>query len=97
MTRTSDITSFTDLRQNLRTRLDRVRETGRPLYITSNGQAEAVVLSPEQYDSLLDKVELLESLAAIDKSLDDIAAGRVRPLREAVREIAAELGAKPER
>ncbi len=37
MARSTDITSFTDLRKNLRQRLDGVRESGRPLFVTTNG------------------------------------------------------------
>ncbi len=97
MTRSTDITSFTDMRQNLRQHLKRVKRTGRPLYITTNGQTEAVVLSPKAFDTLLDKADLAESLSVLDRSADDIRAGRVRPLKQAAREIAKELGLKLQR
>lgn len=97
MTRTTDITNFTDHRQNLREHLDRIKETGRPLYITTNGETDAVVLSAKAYDELSDKAELVESLATIDKSMEDIKAGRVRPFREAIHDIARELGLKLDR
>ncbi len=77
MTRTSDITNFTDHRQNLRDHLNRVKSTGRPLYITSDGVPEAVVLSAEAYDELADRADLAETLAMIKKSEADIKAGRV--------------------
>ena len=92
MTRTTDITSFTDLRTNLRGELDRVRSSGRPLFVTTNGQAEAVLLSPAQFDELVGKAELVESLAAIERGMADVKAGRVRPMREGVQQIADELG-----
>ena len=38
------------------------------------------------------EAELGESLALIDASHEDIAAGRVKPLDDALRHIAAELG-----
>lgn len=97
MTRSSDITSFTDMRQNLRQHLTRVKRTGRPLYITTNGETEAIVLSPKAFDKLLDKAELAESLAVLDASTADIKAGRVRPLAQAVSDIAKELGLKLDR
>ncbi|MFG0293767.1 MAG: type II toxin-antitoxin system Phd/YefM family antitoxin [Phycisphaerales bacterium JB050] len=92
MTRTTDITSFTDLRKNLRVRIDRVRELGRPLFVTTNGQTDAVVLSPEQFDELVGKAELLESVASIERGMRDGEAGRVRPMRDGIKQIADELG-----
>jgi len=49
-TRSEDITSFKEHRANLRSHFDRARETGRPLFVTSKGHPDAVVLSPEAYD-----------------------------------------------
>ena len=97
MTRTTDITSFTALRKNLRGELDRVRSSGRPLFVTTNGLAEAVLLSPAQFDELVGKAELVESLAALERGMADGKAGRVRPMREGVQQIADERGVTLER
>ena len=97
MTRSTDITSFTELRQNLRVRLDGLRGSGRPLFVTTNGQTEAVLLSPEQFDELVTKAELADSLASIERGAEDAKAGRVRPLREGLRQIAGELGVNLDR
>lgn len=94
MTRTADITSFSQHRRHLREHLDQVRVTGRPLYITTNGETDAVVLSPEAFDALAERSDLVESLRVLDASQDAIREGRVRPLNEAVGEIADELGLK---
>ena len=96
MARTTDITSFTEHRRKLREHIDRVRETGRPMYITTNGQTDAVVLSPEAYDDLAEKAELIESLRVIEQSMEDVRAGRGKPLDEAIRGIADDLGLKLE-
>jgi len=92
MTRSTDITSVTELRNNFRGQIDRARETGRPLFVTTNGHTEAVLLSPAAFDALMDKVELADSIQAIERGLADARAGRTRPLKDAVRDIAAELG-----
>jgi prevent-host-death family protein len=97
MTRSMDITSFTEHRQHLREHLQQVRETGRPLFITTNGETNAVVLSPEAYDALADKAELAESLAMIDRSTEDIRAGRTQLAKPALKRIADELGLKLDR
>jgi prevent-host-death family protein len=90
MARATDITNFTDYRRHLRKHLSQVRESGRPLFITTNGQTDAVVLSPEAY-------ELAESLAQLERSADDIQAGRTRPAKAALRAVAKKLGLKLER
>ena len=94
MTRSTDITSFTDFRARLRDHLDERKATGRPLFVTTNGDTEAVVLSPEAFDALMDQVELSKSLAVLDQSEEDIRAGRTRPAKAGVEKVAAELGLK---
>lgn len=94
MSYSTDITSFTQHRQHLRDHLDQVRNTGRPLFITTNGETEAVLLSPEAFDTLAAKAELADSLRMLDLSMEDIRSGRVRPLKNAVLQIADELGLK---
>lgn len=97
MARSTDITSFTEHRRHLREHLRQVRETGRPLYVTRNGKTDAVVLSPEAYDALADKAELAESLAMIDRGMEDIREGRSQPAKTALKRVADELGLKLDR
>ena len=94
MARSTDITSFTEHRQHLREHFQQVRESGRPLYITNNGHTDAVVLSPEAYDELAARAELVESLTILERSMEDVRAGRGKPFKEAIRGIAEELGLK---
>lgn len=94
MNRSTDITSFTEHRQHLRDHLNQVRKTGRPLFITTNGETDAVLLSPEAFDELAETAELAANLKTLDRSMDDIREGRVRPLEQAVREIARKLDLK---
>lgn len=94
MARSTDITSFTEHRRRLREHILMVRETGRPLYVTTNGRTDAVVLSPEAYDALADRAELVESLALIDRSVADVREGRTQPAKPALKELADDLGLK---
>ena len=96
MTRTTDITTFSDLRQNMRERFDRLKQTGRPLFVTSNGEPDAVLLSPEAFDSLSAKAEIAEDMAAVERGMQDVRAGRVQDFRQAIRDIADRLGLKIE-
>jgi prevent-host-death family protein len=97
MTRSTDITSFTDFRTHLRDHLDHSKATGRPLFVTTNGETEAVVLSPSAFDELTEQAELARSLATLDRSAADIKAGRTRPAKAALSQIAQELKLKLDR
>ncbi|QDU72147.1 type II toxin-antitoxin system Phd/YefM family antitoxin [Mucisphaera calidilacus] len=76
MIRSDDITSFTDYRGRLREHHDRVRATNRPLFITRNGETEAVVLSPEAYDRYAAYVERQDLIEEIKQAEKDFAAGK---------------------
>lgn len=97
MTRSTDITTFSELRQNMRDRFDRLRRSGRPLFVTSNGEPDAVVLSPKAFDELTERAELAENLAAIDRGLDDVKHGRTSGFREGIRAIAKKHGIRIDR
>lgn len=94
MVRSTDITSITEHRDHLREHLDRVNSTGRPMYITTNGKTEGILLSPAAYDALAEQAELAATLAMLERSKADIAAGRVRDAQEGMRQLAARHGVK---
>lgn len=92
MIRTGDIRSLSDFRQNASAHLDRLAEQGTAEVLTVNGQAKGVVMSPETFDELAEKAALVDSLAMIDRGMEDAKANRGRDLREAVQDIAKNLG-----
>jgi PHD/YefM family antitoxin component YafN of YafNO toxin-antitoxin module len=92
MIRTDDIRKLSDFRQNATAHLDRLADTGRVEVLTVNGEARGVIMSPKVYDDLAEKAALVDNLAAINRSLEDIQAGRVKDAREAMREIATKYG-----
>ncbi|MCB1053944.1 MAG: type II toxin-antitoxin system Phd/YefM family antitoxin [Acidobacteria bacterium] len=92
--RSNDVTSFTEHRRHLRDHLDQVRQTGRPLFVTTKGSTDAVVLSPEAYDDLAERAELAESLRAIDEGMEEMRSGGGMLLDDAFDEIASDLGLK---
>ncbi|NQU50463.1 MAG: type II toxin-antitoxin system Phd/YefM family antitoxin [Planctomycetes bacterium] len=96
MIRTTDITSFTEYRKRLKEHHSMVKETGRPLYVTNKGETEAVVLSPDAFNELLDLAEMPQVLALMEKSLSDIEAGRVIDAKEALLQIAEKHNLKLE-
>ncbi len=95
--RSSDVTTFTEACDHLREKFDQAKETGRPVMVTNQGRVDGYILSPEQYDRLTESEELLTSLAMIDKSREDIRAGRTRPMRAAIQDITREIGVQLDR
>jgi PHD/YefM family antitoxin component YafN of YafNO toxin-antitoxin module len=49
-----DTYSLTDFKQNAQEHLERLRASGLPEVLTVNGRAEAVLMTPEAYDRLID-------------------------------------------
>jgi len=54
--------------------LKRVGESGKPMVITQNGRPAGVLVSPKEYDRIVERQHFLESIAA---GLADAEAGRV--------------------
>jgi prevent-host-death family protein len=77
-----DIHSLTTFRRNSRQFLKQIKKTKRPIVLTVNGKAEAVVQDPEAYQRLLDIAARADVYEALRQGLDDIAHGRTRPAEE---------------
>ena len=69
----------------------RMKRTKRPLVLTVNGKAALIVNEPVEYEKLLARVEADETAAGIQRGLDDLAAGRVTPMRDLLEELRADL------
>ena len=80
---TEDIRSVTDLKRNTRDVLDQVHRTGRPVVLTLNGKADAVIMDATTYERYVKAFNMAKLLA---EGEEDIAAGRVRPMRSFLKE-----------
>lgn len=77
-----DIQSLTNFRRQSGKFLRQLKKSKRPIVLTVNGQAEAVVQDAEAYQRLLDIAARADVYEALRQGLDDIAQGRTRPARE---------------
>ena len=66
---TEDIRSITDLKRNTNAVLDQIRKTRRPVVLTINGKAEAVLLSIKEYEKISNAFNFLKLLVPAE---DDI-------------------------
>jgi prevent-host-death family protein len=91
------IDSMTNFKRDTASFVKRLKKSGAPVVLTVNGKTQVVVQDAEAYQrmrQLAARAEREASIAAIKEGLADIEAGRTVPAREALREIAKELGLK---
>ena len=87
-----DIQSLTTFRRKSGQFLKQIKKTKRPIVLTVNGKAEAVVQDAEEYQRLLDIAARADVYEALRQSDDDIAHGRMRPAREVLNEMRRRYG-----
>ena len=66
-----DIKPLSEFRANVARYLNKVRETKRPLVITLHGKSAAVLLDVMEYETLLEKIELLEDIQQGEKQISE--------------------------
>ncbi|MHB1559614.1 MAG: prevent-host-death protein [Isosphaeraceae bacterium] len=62
--------------------LRRLRETGRPVVLTINGEASLVVDDSGSYERLLEIAERAERMEALGEAVAEMKAGKGRPIEE---------------
>lgn len=66
-----DIRSLSDFRANAASFIERVKSERRPLILTQHGKSSAVLIDVEDYQKMLDRIQLLEELSAARAELDN--------------------------
>jgi prevent-host-death family protein len=89
---TKDIQSLTNFRRKSAQFLKQLKKSKRPVVLTVNGKAEAVVQDAEAYQRLLDIAARADVYEALRQSDEDIARGRMRPAREVFNEMRRRYG-----
>jgi prevent-host-death family protein len=89
---TSDIQSLTTFRRSSGDFMKQLKKTKRPVVLTVNGKAAAVVQDAEAYQRLLDIAARADANEGIRQGLDDVAHGRTWPAREVFDEIRRKHG-----
>ena len=89
---TKDIQPMTTFRRKPGEFMKRLKKTRRPIILTVNGKAEAVLQDAAAYQHLLDIAAQADAVEGIRQGLEDTAKGRTRDAREVFEEIRAEYG-----
>ncbi len=84
-----DIVPIGELKAHLSKRIRDLRGRRRPLVVTQNGKAAAVLLSPEEFDRLIAQAGFV---AAVQDGLADLDAGRVVADEDLARRLDARFG-----
>jgi prevent-host-death family protein len=74
-----DIRPITYLKSRAADLLKQINETHRPVIITQNGEAKAVLQDPESYENMRNAIGILKIISLGE---EDIRAGRVKPQKE---------------
>jgi prevent-host-death family protein len=78
-----NIHPLSDFQRNAKSFLTTLKESQSPIVLTVNGKASVVVQDAESYQLLMERMELLESMVGIRKSLAEFEQGKGIPLEEA--------------
>jgi len=89
---TKDIQSLTTFRRRSGDFLKQLKKSKRPIVLTVNGKAEAIVQDAAAYQRLLDIAARADDDEAIRQGLDDVAHGRTRPAKEVFEELRRKHG-----
>jgi prevent-host-death family protein len=84
---TKDIQSLTTFRRQSGDFMKQLKKSKRPVVLTVNGKAAAVVQDAEAYQRLLDLAARADEEEAIRQGQDDVAHGRTRPAKDVFDEI----------
>jgi PHD/YefM family antitoxin component YafN of YafNO toxin-antitoxin module len=87
-----NVRPLSDFQRNAKGHVARLKQSGKPEVLTVNGRAQIVVQSAQSYQRLVEDAELARSLRVISKSLEQARAGKGRPMKEFLQELAARHG-----
>ncbi|MBN2603788.1 MAG: type II toxin-antitoxin system Phd/YefM family antitoxin [Candidatus Thermoplasmatota archaeon] len=68
---TEDIRSITDLKRKTNSVLKQIHETKRPVILTVNGKAEAVLIDAKEYEKITNAFGLLKLLIPAEDDIDN--------------------------
>lgn len=80
---TQDIKSITELKKHTHQLLEQVHATGRPIFLTVNGKADAVLIDVKAFEKHLRAANMAKLLAEAER---DISEGKTRSMKDFLKE-----------
>lgn len=82
-----DIDSLSNFKRNTSDFIRQLKETGRPVVLTINGKSELVVQDTASYQKLIELAEQAEELGSLRAAVEEMKAGKGRPIEEMLAEM----------
>lgn len=89
---TREIHSLTHFLRNHKAHVARLKETHAPEVLTVNGKAEVVVQDAASYQTMLDRLHHMETVAAIQEGMASAERGELKPATQVLEEMRAKYG-----
>jgi len=67
----TDIRPVSDFRANITSIIEEIKRTKRPVVLTQHGRSAAVVLDVAEYESILEKMELLSDIELAESQIEN--------------------------
>lgn len=92
MLSTDNINPLTDFLRNHKAHLGRLKATGQPEILTVKGRAEVVIQDAASYQKMLERLERMETLAAIRAGLEAAERGETKDAAQVLAEMKERYG-----
>ena len=89
---TREIHPLTDFLRNHKAHVMQLKKTHAPEVLTVNGKAELVVQDAESYQRLVDRLNRMETIAAIQEGMASAERGELKPAAQVLAEMRAKYG-----
>ena len=87
-----DIHSLTEFKSKTARFVARLKKSDGAMLLTVNGKAELAVMSAATFQRLLNELDRLDALRGLAEALEDVKAGRTRPVEEFLAEFRKKRG-----
>jgi PHD/YefM family antitoxin component YafN of YafNO toxin-antitoxin module len=77
-----DIDSLSNFKRNTPKFIEQMKETKEPVILTINGKAEIVIQEARAYQTLLNRLDYLETVQSIEQGLQDVQEGKTVALSD---------------
>ncbi len=89
---TQHIHPLTNFLRNHKAHVNRLKKSRAPEVLTINGRAELVVLDVKSYQAMVEKLDRLETIAAIREGVASAERGELKPAEQIFAEMRAKYG-----
>ena len=87
-----EIRSVTEFQRHVKEYIERLKKNKGPLVLTINGRAALVVQNVESYQTMLERLERIETADAIKQGIDEFSRGKGLPARLALEKLRLKHG-----